>query len=57
MFYIVDYMIVFQEECVETGGASNADRRAGQGTRGARDKGRFPVGRSWVDIMDEEKKN
>ena len=51
----MNYISVFQEECVETRGASSADRRAGKGTRGVRDTEKFPVGRSWADKMEEEK--
>ena len=56
MLYIMNYMDVFQDECVEARGASSADRRAGKGTGGVRDTRKFHIGRSWADIMEEEKR-
>ena len=55
MYYIMNYISVFQEDGVEPKGARSANLRAGKGTRGVRDTGKFPVGRSWADMMYEEK--
>ena len=49
------YIIVFQEECLKIGSARSADRRASKGIKGVRDTRKFPVGRSWADVMEEEK--
>ena len=55
MFFVMNYINVFQEEGVEPKSARGADMRVGKGTRGVRDKVKFPVGRSWADMMEDEK--
>ena len=57
------FIIVLQEECQSVGSARRAERstrsagrRTTKGIRGVRDTGRFTVGRSWADIMEEEKR-
>ena len=41
---------------MQSGGTDSANRRMSKGIRGVRDTGKFPDGRSWADIMDDEKK-
>ena len=55
MFYIIDYIIVFYEESVLTGGAGRGVRRAGK-MRGVRDTGKFTTGQSWANIMEDDMK-
>ena len=55
MLYVLNYINVFQEEIVEPKSARGANVRAGKATRGVRDKMKFPVRISWVDMVEDER--
>ena len=49
--------LCIQGEYADSGGAPSADRRGHQGMRGgARPKEKSSTGKSWVDIVDEDRK-